>query len=132
MSLIGVLVGPIIGIALISAIPSEEVVKIKRVSGIISFVILSISIILCGLYNVVSISNYQGLYEVSYIPIINLKYKIGVDGIGLVLMVLTTLIMPISLYISWNSIRYSYKEFVIVMFIIEGVLVQVFSVVDMI
>ena len=47
---------------------------------------------------------------------------LGIDGIALTLILLTTLIMPVSLLVSWNSITNKWRAFAINLLILEGFL----------
>ena len=55
---------------------------------------------------------------------------VGVDGISLWFVVLTTLILPICLLAGWDSIKESVREYVIALLLLETLLIGVFVVLD--
>jgi NADH-quinone oxidoreductase subunit M len=56
---------------------------------------------------------------------------VGVDGISLLLIVLTTFLMPLTLLAAWDSIRTRSREFVICMLFLESGMVGVFAAIDL-
>lgn len=54
----------------------------------------------------------------------------GVDGISINLLLLTGLIMPISILVSRQSIRYMLKEFIMCLIIVEVLLIGIFTAMD--
>jgi NADH-quinone oxidoreductase subunit M len=72
-------------------------------------------------------------YEVNraWIPIPNIHYHMGVDGISMWLVVLTTFLTPLCVLISWNSIQDRVKEFFILLLVMETALIGVFVALDL-
>ena len=56
----------------------------------------------------------------------------GVDGISIFFIMLTALLIPICVLISWKSINFMVKEFLLCLLGIEGLLIGVFTVLDLI
>jgi NADH-quinone oxidoreductase subunit M len=61
----------------------------------------------------------------------NIHYHMGVDGISLWLVVLTTFLTPLCVLISWNSVHDRVKEFFILLLIMETALIGVFTSLDL-
>src|SRR3982075_4277244 len=61
----------------------------------------------------------------------NIHYHMGIDGISVWLVVLTTFLTPLSSLISWNSIQDRVKEFFILLLILETALIGVFISLDL-
>ncbi len=61
----------------------------------------------------------------------NIHYHLGVDGISLWLVVLTTFLVPFSLMIQWNSVHGRIKEFFILMLLLETAMLGVFVALDL-
>ena len=72
-------------------------------------------------------------YEVDkqWITTPNIHYHMGVDGISLWLVVLTTFLTPLCVLISWKSIHERVKEFFIILLILETALIGVFTSLDL-
>ena len=61
----------------------------------------------------------------------NIHYHMGVDGISLWLVVLTTFLTPLCVLISWKSVHDRVKEFFILLLILETALTGVFTSLDL-
>ncbi len=61
----------------------------------------------------------------------NIHYHVGVDGIAMWLVVLTTFLTPLCVLISWNSIHDRVKEFFILLLVLETALIGVFVALDL-
>ena len=61
----------------------------------------------------------------------NIHYHLGVDGISLWLVILTTFLMPLCVLISWKSITSQVKEFFVLMLILETAMIGVFISLDL-
>jgi hypothetical protein len=58
------------------------------------------------------------------------QLRVGVDGISLLLVLLTTLIMPLCVLASWNYIKKRVKEFMICLLVMETAMIGVFCALD--
>ena len=72
-------------------------------------------------------------YEIDkpWISIPNIHYHMGIDGISMWLVVLTTFLTPLCVLISWKSIHERVKEFFIILLILETALIGVFTSLDL-
>jgi NADH-quinone oxidoreductase subunit M len=61
----------------------------------------------------------------------NIHYHMGVDGISVWLIVLTTFLTPLCVLISWTSVRERVKEFFILLLLLETGLIGVFTALDL-
>ncbi|MGH9494087.1 MAG: complex I subunit 4 family protein [Candidatus Sulfotelmatobacter sp.] len=61
----------------------------------------------------------------------NIHYHIGIDGISLWLIVLTTFLTPLCVLISWKSVHGQVKEFFILLLVLETALIGVFIALDL-
>jgi NADH-quinone oxidoreductase subunit M len=61
----------------------------------------------------------------------NIHYHMGIDGISVWLIVLTTFLTPLCVLISWNSIHERVKEFFILLLLLETALIGVFTALDL-
>ena len=72
-------------------------------------------------------------FEVSreWMPALGIRYHVGIDGISLWLIILTTFLTPIALLGSWNSIHSRVKAFQIFMLLLEAGMLGVFVALDL-
>src|SRR3954466_10495537 len=71
-------------------------------------------------------AGFQLVETRSWIPQWGINYSLGVDGISLWLVLLTTLLTPIVLLSSWNGIHKHPKEYVIAMLVMESAMIGAF------
>nr|YP_010963380.1 NADH dehydrogenase subunit 4 [Harringtonia lauricola]WNK75969.1 NADH dehydrogenase subunit 4 [Harringtonia lauricola] len=123
---------PIIGIFFIAGTISYEykVVNVsyyKNIALITSIINLIISLIVYMLFD--SDNNQYQFVQEQY----NLNYfdvYLGVDGISIYFVLLTTIIMPIAILSNWNSITENIKSYLIIMLLLETLLLAIFLVLD--
>jgi len=75
---------------------------------------------------------FQFRQTLSWIPAFKIQYAVGIDGISLLLSLLTTLVMPLCVLASWRYIQTRVKEFMICLLIMETAMVGVFCALDLI
>jgi len=73
---------------------------------------------------------FQFVETHSWIPALKINYTLGIDGISLLLVLLTTLITPLCVLASWTYIKVRVKEFMIALLVMEGAMIGVFSALD--
>ena len=61
-----------------------------------------------------------------------LKYKMGVDGISMLFVILTTFLMPICILASWESVEVRVKEYMIAFLVLESLMLGVFGALDLV
>ncbi|MBM4310617.1 MAG: NADH-quinone oxidoreductase subunit M [Deltaproteobacteria bacterium] len=71
-------------------------------------------------------ARYQFAEVRAWIPALDLNYVVGVDGISVLLVLLTTLMMPLCVLCSWHFIRERLAEFIIVLLLMETAMIGVF------
>ena len=65
-----------------------------------------------------------------WIPALNINYTLGVDGISVLFLLLTTLIILLSILVSWEAITDKVPEFFISLLLLEGAMIGVFCATD--
>lgn len=75
---------------------------------------------------------FQLQERVSWIPSFNIAYHVGVDGISILFILLTTLLMPIALLSSWQAVQFRVKEYMMVFLVLETMLLGMFCSLDFI
>src|SRR3954447_22659004 len=78
------------------------------------------------------VAGFQLTESLAWIPQWGIRYGLGVDGISLWLILLTTLLTPVVFLSSWNTIHKHPKEYVISFLIMEAAMIGVFVATDLI
>ncbi|MEI6154102.1 MAG: NADH-quinone oxidoreductase subunit M [Deltaproteobacteria bacterium] len=120
---------PLIGAILVLLMSNEKVIKITAfASGIVTFIM---SIFLFANFNPETHLFQFGEF-LSWIPLYNINYILGVDGITIFLILLTTLFTPICVLCSWTAIKDRVKEFMFCILVMETAMIGVFCSLDFI
>ena len=75
--------------------------------------------------------SFQFVERHPWIPAFGIEYYLGIDGLSLMLIVLTGFLTPIALLTSWESIETKVKEFSIFMLVLETAMIGVFCALDL-
>ncbi|MGC1455945.1 MAG: NADH-quinone oxidoreductase subunit M [Nitrospirota bacterium] len=78
-----------------------------------------------------STANMQFGESLSWIAAWNINYRLGVDGISILFVALTTLLTTISIMVSWTAIQDRVREFMIAMLFLESAIIGVFMSLDL-
>ncbi|MDJ0929697.1 NADH-quinone oxidoreductase subunit M [Breoghania sp.] len=58
-------------------------------------------------------------------------YKMGVDGISMLFVILTTFLMPFCILASWNAVQVRVKEYMVAFLVLEALMIGVFCALDL-
>ena len=73
---------------------------------------------------------FQFVESVTWLPQWGITYKLGVDGISVLFVLLSTLLTPICILASWDAIRVRVREFMLAFLILETMMVGMFAALD--
>ncbi len=77
-------------------------------------------------------ADFQFVENVAWMPEFNIAYRMGVDGISMLFVLLATLLTPICVIASWQSITERVKEYMISFLILETIMIGMFAALDLI
>nr|UEP17206.1 NADH dehydrogenase subunit 4 [Lactarius zonarius] len=122
---------PIIGSLLLLTIPEDSIenkIRMKRITLITMLINFLISIYIWLEFDS-STSQYQFVYE--FIELSYCHLNIGIDGISLYFVLLTTFVSPIAVLSNYNNINNNLKYFLISFLLLETLQIGVFVVLDL-
>ena len=130
--LLSLLLIPLLGIFLISTTISYDLTainlsRIKAIALITTILNLFISLIIFILFDF-STNQFQFVQE--YHNVSYYDFYIGLDGLSIYFVLLTTIIMPIAILSNWKSINENIRSFLIIMLLLETLLLAMFLVLD--
>jgi NADH-ubiquinone oxidoreductase chain 4 len=130
MLLLLLLLIPLLGIFIISArtvYTKSNSTEISSIALITSVVNLLVSLVIWILFDF-STNQFQFVQECYEYK--QYSFYLGVDGLSIYFVLLTTIIMPIALLSNWSSIKENQKSYVIIILLLETLLLAVFLVLD--
>ena len=133
MSLVTILeLVPLLGAGLLFALPKGNAKLIKQSAFALSVVTLIVSLLIAYRFKT-NVSGMQFVESRSWIANFGIRYAVGIDGMALVLILLTTILTPIVLLAGWNEAetgRWSVRTFYVLMLILESSMIGVFAATD--
>ena len=131
MLLLSLLLIPIIGIFIISISMSYDlyinIKYIKCVALATSILNFFVSLVIFILFD---FSSNQFQFVQEYHEINSFDFYLGIDGLSIYFILLTTIIIPIALLSNWSSIIENIRSYVIIILLLETLLLAVFLVLD--
>jgi len=131
LTLVGI--SPLIGALIVLLIPAKKSELIKRAAFIITLLIALFSILLAVSFDK-AITGFQFIQSNSWISAFNVNFAVGVDGISLVLILLSTILVPIVILATWHESdtgRWNTKIFYVLILVLETLMIGVFAATDL-
>ncbi len=117
---------PLIGAAAVFFVKDSSARLIALAATVVD---LLISLPLWWLFDASS-SHMQFMESALWISSPPIHYRLGLDGISLPLVLMTTVLMPLCVLISWHSIESRVRSFMAMLLIMEGAMIGVFAALD--
>ena len=121
---------PVLGAIIIALLPGANGRRIKYTAAAFTAVSFVLSLAVFFMFDR-GLAGPQFVERASWIPSLNVQYLMGVDGLSLPLMVLTTLLGLVAVYVSWN-INLRVKEYFAWLLLLETGILGVFCSLDLI
>ena len=123
---------PLVGVAIILTVRGEEAVVASNARWAAlwtSLVIFAMSLVLWIKFDQ-SDAGFQFVESASWLPQVGLTYKMGVDGISVLFILLATALTPICILASWESVTTRVREYMIAFLVLETMMVGMFAALD--
>jgi len=121
---------PLVGAMFLLCVPNSKQTFLKTVALNFSCATFVLSLFLWVFFNK-SIGTFQYVSNFFWIPAFNINFSIGIDGISIFFILLTTLLIPLCLLASWSSVNFQVKKYLICFLVMEFFLIGVFCVLDL-
>jgi NADH-quinone oxidoreductase subunit M len=121
---------PLAGTAALFMLRADDHEWIRRIALAISLVEFGLSLLLIRGF-VPDSAQYQFGEFYNWIPLPPIHYHVGVDGISLFLVLLTTFLTPVAILVSWKSIEQRVRAFFISLLVLETGMIGVFVSLDL-
>jgi NADH-quinone oxidoreductase subunit M len=128
LPLLSVLIfAPLLVAAVAALLRSERLLRWWALAGTTAVALLSLRL-WTGFH--AGTADFQFVEHAAWIPWLKINYAVGIDGISLLLILLTTLIAPLCVLASWTYIQTRVKEFMICLLVMETAMIGVFCALD--
>jgi NADH-quinone oxidoreductase subunit M len=119
--------GPLAAALVAALLPGERGLRAWALASTSGFGLLSL--VLLTRFDPAK-TGFQWVEQSAWIPWLKIDYALGIDGISLVLILLTALISPLCVLASWTYIKVRVREFMVCLLVMEAAMVGVFSALD--
>ena len=123
---------PLAGSLAVSLIPKANEKLIKQTAFLTTLVVMGTTIAMAVNFQRDN-AELQFVEKYSWIPSFGINYALGVDGLALVLILMSTILAPIVVLAGWNESqggRWSVKSFYILILVLETMMIGVFAATD--
>jgi NADH-quinone oxidoreductase subunit M len=120
---------PVVGVAVLIAIPGDNHRAIRWVALLAALASFGFSLALIG-YRTDG-AEFQFMEDYRWIPAFGMRYTMGVDGISTVLVLLTTVLSVVAIFYSWGPIQVRVKEYYASMLLLMVGMLGVFVSLDL-
>jgi NADH-quinone oxidoreductase subunit M len=124
-----ILFSPVVSALIVLLLPREQERAIRWAALLLSLVPFGFSIFMWLAY-VPGQAGFQFIEQAAWYEAINSSYHLGVDGISVPMVLLTTLLTPISILIAW-SIKENIRSFMVLFLLLETGMLGVFMSLDL-
>ena len=123
---------PIAGAILVLFIRDDEhnEALVRNITLVVSVLVFAETLLLWSRFNAGS-AEFQFVERHAWIPAFGISYFVGVDGISLLLLVLTGFLTPLALLGSWESVHKKTRAFCIFVLLLESAMMGVFVSLDL-
>ena len=122
---------PLIGAIVIALLPSATPRRIKRAAALFTVVPFILSVALFSMFDRSLVGTPQFVEQVSWVPSIDIQYFLGIDGLSLPMLILTTMLGFIAVLVSWR-IDLRAREYFAWLLVLETGILGVFCSLDLI
>ena len=121
---------PLLGIVVLLFVDQQQTRTIKLVGVITSLVTFVLSLHLFFHFDS-QLSGFQFVQQFVWIGGLNISYHVGIDGLSLLMILLTTFLTPLALLGTWNSIERRIREYTMMILLLETGMIGVFASLDL-
>ena len=124
---------PLAGALALVLVPRDEAAQHRALALVVSLVTLGLSLGLwLGFDASPGAPEFQFEQLVPWMPSIGIGYHVGIDGVALLLLMLTTVLSPVVILSTWKAVTERVKEFMIALLVLETAMIGTFAALDLV
>ena len=121
---------PTLGALALLLVPRERIAA-QRWLALIAALATFVASIPLYVFFVSGVPGFQFVDQIAWVPSWGITYAVGIDGVSLWLVLLTTFITPITLISTWDSVHKDFRSFQVLMLLLETGMIGVFVAQDL-
>ena len=123
---------PLAGSVVVAALPKTNEKLVKQVALVTTLIVMAATIAMATTFQRDNVE-LQFVEKYSWIPSFGINYALGIDGLALVLILMSTILAPVVVLAGWNEShggRWSVKTFYTLILVLETMMIGVFAATD--
>lgn len=126
----GLILCPVLGSIILLFIPNSRIRLIRLIGLCASLITFLYSLVLWIQFDP-STAKFQFVESLILLPYENIHLVMGIDGLSLFFVILTTFLIPICILVGWSGMRSYGKEYIIAFLICSFLMIAVFCMLDL-
>ena len=122
---------PLLGAILVMATPKTESTLHRAIGLVFTIITFIASLLILRYFNPKADVPFQLVFDTEWIPGLGAHFKTGIDGISIFLVLLTTFLMPLTLWSTGKAIDRHVREFTAAMLVLEAGMLGAFVALDL-
>ena len=134
---------PLVGSIVVGFTPAKDALTSKWIALVFAVATFVVAIIAALQFDVSSAAPFQLVEQNDWIPSLGISFAVGVDGIGLILVLLATFLVPVVMWAGWNDVENTasmvkdqsqgqVRGYLALMLVLEAMMVGVFVSLDVV
>jgi NADH-quinone oxidoreductase subunit M len=128
--LVTILFTPLAGAFILLFVPGVRTDLQRKIANCFGVLGFAVSLLLWWKFKSNSAEPFQFVADANWIPSLDVHFRLGIDGISLLTVMLTTLLGTIAILSSWSAVRRREKEYYILLLLTQASLLGVFMSLD--
>ncbi|MGK7866794.1 NADH-quinone oxidoreductase subunit M [Falsiroseomonas sp. E2-1-a20] len=123
---------PLVGALIIMTVRGEEAVVARNARWTAlwaSLITLALSLLLWGGFDQTT-AEFQFVERAQWLPEFGVGYHMGVDGISVLFILLSTILTPLCILASWESVQTRVREYMVAFLVLESMMIGMFAALD--
>jgi NADH-quinone oxidoreductase subunit M len=123
---------PLVGAVLVAAMPRAFAPRARHVALAVSLITFVLTVVMAFRFDTGRAGEYQFTEQHPWIPQFGVSYALGVNGLGLVMIALSTVLVPVCVLAAWHEVGADRaKSFFALMLVLETAMVAIFAARDL-
>jgi NADH-quinone oxidoreductase subunit M len=122
---------PLLGAIFVMCTPKTEHTLHRGLGLVFTVITFAVSLLMLRYYDAKLDVPFQLVFDAEWIPGLGARFKTGIDGISIFLVILTTFLMPLTLWGTGKSVDRHVREFIAAMLVLETGMIGAFIALDL-
>ncbi len=123
---------PLVGAVFVFMVPGDSefaLNNMRRIALVTTLITFVLSLVMWAMFDKTS-ADFQFVQDYKWMGDV-IGYRMGVDGISVLFIVLTALLLPLCILSAWSAVKIRVREYMIAFLVLETLMIGVFATLDL-